>query len=235
VYRVFCNASPFVFQPIRLLVDVLEYQPKGVYDHLCLRLIDPLNPIYKPYKLISHLTDAQKKEGQVRFLGMPEIDKKLMHLARGLVPHIQQPIRFILSPHFKEVNRLFPFIRYLQMQANDPIAIDLQVAQGEQPTVASYEENRIAKELYFSDESTKKQKAKLLLEYAKECSNAGDYYSAINFLDSVKELELTDKLLEIAIYEHLALCYRLIGNPLRSEFYYKVCLRISSENNGIVN
>ena len=72
--RIYCAASPFVFRPLVQLIEAIGYRPQSVYDHLCMCIIDPLNPPYTPFKLGSHLTDAQTKEEQIRYVGIQEID-----------------------------------------------------------------------------------------------------------------------------------------------------------------
>ena len=231
--KICCNKSPFVYLPIRLLIGTLGYQPQSVYDHLCLRLADPLNKKYTPYKKSSHLTDVQNKEEQIRFLGTPETDRKLMHLARVLIPYIHQPITFVVNPSFKEANHLLQFIQYMMLQSGSIPPITIEFSTKNTPSEDSCKENKEAELHYFYDETDRREKAPLLLAFAKECANAGDYYSAINFLTSLKELDFKeDKLLELEIYEHLALCYRLVGDTLRSAFYYKRCLDEGDDTKG---
>lgn len=186
-------------------------------------IIDPLNPQYTPFKLDSHLTDAQTQEERIRYLGIQEIDRKLMYLASQVAPCIgKQSVIFCLDAYFQALTHLSTFIQYLQHYGVS--TINIQFTQASVPATYTCEETKIAENLYFSDEVRRVKEAGALLEAAKTCSHAGDYYSAINLLVALKDTPITDKWLETGVYLHLALCYRLIEKSIQSEFYYNLCV-----------
>jgi len=225
--RIFCAVSPLTFKPIVQLIEAVGYRPQSVYEQLCLCLIDPLNPKYTPFKEASHLTDAQTKQEQIRYLNVLEIDRKLVFIAKILTAHMKKQtlnsLTFVIHPHYQGLTHLSKFIKYLQAYSFPHLSI--QFSQEAKSAVYSCEESKAVEELYFADEIRKTRKAEALLEAAKNCSNAGDYYSAIHLLVALKDLSITDKWLETEIYLHLALCYRLTEEIIHAEFYYNLCLK----------
>ena len=127
-----------------------------------------------------------------------------------------------MDAYFQELTHLSTFIQYLQLYGLS--TINIRFTQASIPATYTCEATKIAEKLYFSDEVTRVKEAGALLETARTCSHAGDYYSAINLLVALKDAPITDKWLETEVYLHLALCYRLIEKSIQSEFYYNLCV-----------
>lgn len=226
--EIFCPASPLVYCPIQRLLAETNYQINDVYDGLCMRLIAPFNKSYHIYKNESCLTNAQTKEDQIRFLSSIEIKNKLMHIARKAAPHITQTILFTISPHYKNAHHLIYFIKCLFLQSKERINTQIRVGTTGNKILAEVETEK-AEALYFSEESQRMNNAGIMINYAKECANAGDYFSAINLLDSIKDLTHNDWKTALSIFDLLGMYHRLIGNSVQSEYFYQHCLKIGDD------
>lgn len=225
-----CHPSPFVFTPLINLLTKLGYQPKTKRDYLCMCLLDPLNKKHWQYKTDSHLTDAQIQQHpdelgalDQRHLGLLEVKRKLMYIAHRLIPYLQdKKLVFKASANCQSIPQLLLFIHYLQLQGK--VKVSIEFGQIDTMPVYTCKATQEITKLYFTDQETRKQHASTLLQTAKDCILAEDYYSALNLLNALKDISFKTKEFEIEVYIQLATYYQIIGTTEQAEFYWKLCL-----------
>ena len=225
-----CHVSPFVFTPLVHLLNQAGYQPSKLREHLCMCLLDPLNKKYWNYKVSSHLTDTQIQQAKdklgaldERHLGLLEVKRKLMYIAHRLKPYLKDKKLVFKAPtNCLYLPQLLVFIECLQLQTQAKVSIEFgQITTTPVYTCKAHEDFT---KLYFADQQTRKEYAPSILQAAKDCLLAEDYYSALNLLTALKDLDFAQKGFEIEVYIQLATCYQLVGPTEQAEFYLKLCL-----------
>lgn len=217
--EVHCNASPFVFKPILNLLDKIDFQPATIREGVILNTLQPFTEKYKTFKEESHLTDSQTKEEQIRYLGNVEASNKMIHLAYALKDKLKgEQIVFKTSPYFKAHELFNLFLKYLKLQANCEILFSLETDEG--PEFSVCETTDKLEFLCHASETQRVENGKFIFDSALTCINAGDYFSAINLLLSIRSIDLDDPYFETDILCHLAICHGAIGELKESIFYW---------------
>jgi len=209
--------SPFVFKPIKGLINKVNYSPITGKDRHALSLIFPFDKTLRQERRNSHLTDRQIKEKQLRFLGRSETEDKLRHLAQEIAKLLSGKrikINFYLNQSASKL--LFYFIKSLNFYSGTEVIFDYS----KKSEICSITHLSNEFELfYFSEPEFRIKNASLLYEAARDCGNAGDFESALNLLNSLLELDL-DSNLYIEVLLYVGLCHRLLSNPIEAEFYF---------------
>lgn len=227
--EIHCNASPFVFKPIVQLLNRIKFVPKNTRECVIFAFLDPFNQKSGDFKAASHLTDAQTKDEQIRYLGNLESTSKMIHLAYALGNVLKkEQIIFKLSPYF-EIHPLFDlFLKHLTKQSECAIYMHYTKDEGE-----AYRMNDISSRietLFYSSESKKINNGAFMFDAALTCINAGDYYSAIKLLDSIRGLPHEDGYFENEILCHLAIAHGAIGELKQAVFYWNQVFKSENKN-----
>lgn len=224
-----CNASPFVFKPILQLLDQINFKPTSVREGVILNFLDPFNTEFNSFKQESHLTDAQTKDEQIRYLGSVESQSKMSHLAYALGKILSdEQIIFKISPYFEEHKLLNLFIKYLKQQTNCTILYSFESNEGE-PYIQC-ETTQKLEEIFYASEAKKIENGPEIFDAALTCINAGDYYSAINLLQSIRDLDHGDDYFKTDILCHLAIAHGAIGELKTAVFYWNYVFKNESLN-----
>lgn len=224
MYKIFCNPSPFVFNPINDLLQQINWRPEELDDYLALYFLNPTSQKYKMYRQHSHLTDAQSREDQLRFLGNSEVDRKLLHLARTIVQTVDgQKIVFAIEPNFHLHEKLLFFINNLNIYSSQIAEIIFEPKHHKVQQMSSVET------LYFSSPKQRAENAEKIINIAKDCIHAANYWTAINFLLSIRDLDLPPAI-NAEVMEQLALSYRAVDAIFEAKFYNEALIRVGNLN-----
>lgn len=218
--------SPFVYNSILDLIGKLKYVPHNFHEGIILNMLNPFNENYKIYKQESHLTDKQTETEQIRYLGTSENERKLILLAYLLKDKIPGNLIIIKIINNDVLNeRVQMFFNYLRIH-NKEIQLKYHYSESKVKSVTYI--NKIERLYFKSGKNT--DDVNTLLNAAITCMNAGNYWTAINLLETINNVSTNNIILNCEIKAKLASAYEIVGDTITSEKYWLYVLKSGNLN-----
>lgn len=226
--RIHLSDSPFYLRPIYEIATHLGVTVDKPCVGNIFRLLAPLNEEFSIYGENSHLTDMQDVNEQIRFLGVSEIRRKLQRIALEIsrvssgidlelvVPKdtiVTQELLFVL----RTVSKLeLDFLYKISFSDTDQ-AVSVPFSRGEQSLLHLLDE----KHKRFADERLAK---------CAEVMKSGDYYTAINILNTMVLSDQEISKIRAEIECRLGACNEFLGRTFNAEAHWRYALEHGDHN-----